>query len=111
MENIELPIVVAPAAVTESSANNQQPQHSERMATVITSIKTSPAMQHKIQQIEERNMGNGKLPLSNRECNENVIDHRSVIRTYCPSSSSTAGTTTQRSQCKNRGKFDYILIF
>lgn len=106
VENVELPIAVA--AVTESAANNQPLQLCERTGTVITSVKTSPAMQHKIQQIEERNKGNGKLPLSNRECNPNVIDHHIVMRTYCPSSS-TVGTTTQRTQCKYPGKFDFII--
>lgn len=106
VENIELPIAVAP--VTDSTANNQPLQVCERTGTAITSARTSPSMQHKIQQIEERNKGNGKLPLSNRECNPNVIDHHIVMRTYCPSSS-TVGTTTQRTQCKYPGKFDYFI--
>lgn len=110
VENVELPIaVVDPAAVSDSTANSQPLQLCERTGTVITSMKTSPAMQHKIQQIEERNKENGKLPLSNRECNPNVIDHHIVMRTYCPSSSSTAGTTTQRTQCKYPGKFIYFI--
>lgn len=107
VENVELPIAVTPAAVTESTANNQPLHICERTGTVITSVKTSPAMQQKIQQIEERNKENGKLPLSNRECNPNVIDHHIVMRTYCPSSS-TAGTTTQRAQCKYPGNSFYF---